>query len=74
MESQGNPLSNHNSYKDLTSLNNAGSDFAHTRQYDKLYIKLTTERPVYGSCADVIANFLSQRPNAKIEVSGSVIK
>jgi hypothetical protein len=45
-----------------------------TRKYDKIYIELGSERPVCGSCADVIANFLLQRPNARMNVSGSVIK
>jgi RHS repeat-associated protein len=45
-----------------------------TNKYDKIHIALSTERPICGSCADVTANFLAQRPNATVNISGSVIR
>jgi hypothetical protein len=44
-----------------------------TNKYDKIHVKLSTERSLCRSCSDVVASFLELRPNATIEISGSVI-
>jgi hypothetical protein len=45
-----------------------------TSKYDKIHINFYTERSVCESCIDVVANFLSARPNAVISAYGAVIK